>query len=110
MLTDLTSTLMGHLDRYATITQEYAEFTRDVAEGKRSRSEARSSASELRDKMQTVKELLDNLNDSLGGVAPVLAETCADILSDLQLGDETLQKVATASRLCLLYTSDAADE
>ena len=96
---EITSTLMGHLDRYETITQEFAEFTNDVAEGKKSRSEARASASELRDKMQTVKDLLDNLNDSLGGVAPVVAETCLDILSDLQLGDESLQKVATASRL-----------
>ena len=49
--------------------------------------------------MHTVKELLSNLNDSLGGVSPVVAETCSSILSDLQLGDESLQKVATASRL-----------
>ena len=96
---EVTNTLMGHLDRYEVITQEYSEFTNDVAAGKKSRSEARSSASELRDKMQTIKDLLNNLNDSLGGVAPVVAETCLSILSDLQLGDESLQKVATASRL-----------
>ena len=96
---ELTSTILGHLDRYETLTQDYAAFTHDITEGKVSRREARSSASELRDRMQTIKELLSNLNDSLGGVAPVLADTCADVLSDLQLGDETLQKVATASRL-----------
>ena len=90
---------MGHLDRYEVITQDYSEFTDDIASGKKSRSEARSSASELRDRMHTIKDLLSNLHDSLGGVAPVVAETCNSILSDLQLGDESLQKVTTASRL-----------
>ena len=82
---EITNTLMGHLDRYEVITQEYSKFTNDVAKGNKSRSEARSSASELRDKMQTIKDLLSNLNDSLGGVAPVVKETCLSI--------------------CLLYTS-----
>ena len=81
---ELTSTVLGHLDRYESITQDYAVFTQEVAEGKRSRREARSSASELRDQMQTITELLSNLNDNLGGVAPVLAETCADVLSEMR--------------------------
>ena len=96
---DLAATVMDHYASYAAITKEYSAFTQDVAGGNKTRTESREEASALRGKVQDLRDPLVNLANCLGTAAPQLAAACQNLITDLDLAEECLQKVVTASRL-----------
>ena len=96
---DLAANVMDHYATYAAITKEYSAFTQDVAGGNKTRTESREEASALRGKVQDLRDPLVNLTNCLGTAAPQLAAACQNLITDLDLAEECLQKVVTASRL-----------